>query len=505
MPKPRRNVARTVLLSLALILGLPLLIYAILLVGFYAGSPNVARNYMQELNDALPTEGEQAWPGMLAALSTQHQAPEDVRAALDRTGYNFAELTQDAAAWLAAHPDHVPSIRAAAHTPRLGVRFTDAPDAEYARALNQQLSPQEPSENPLLWAVLLPHLSVTRDQARTLAAHSTIAAELGHADEVIANVRAIVALAEHANNPPFYISQLVRAQIISIAADTTIRMVHQHPERFTPEQLDELDRVLGSIDPNTLTPDMSHEHLGFDDVVQRIYTDNGRGNGRLTPEGVRLLNEIEGFYPELIPAWAQFTLSAPIFAAAYPSRRALTGRYYAYMDQVKERLATPIWQWEAVTEREDPHVRAEKLGWLAWREQMILAWIPAHLHGGVQNERARVILEGSRVALALHRYRAEQGRYPDTLEQLTPRWLDALPPDRATGEPLVYRLTNDAPLLYSVGLDRIDEGGRHAEEAWRRWRPKPASGTPEPLGDFRLYPPRPIPPPEPPICALPES
>lgn len=37
--------------------------------------------------------------------------------------------------------------------------------------------------------------------------------------------------------------------------------------------------------------------------------------------------------------------------------------------------------------------------------------------------------------------------------------LPAVPIDRFTGKPLLYRLTNGVPILYSVGADQIDDGG----------------------------------------------
>lgn len=39
----------------------------------------------------------------------------------------------------------------------------------------------------------------------------------------------------------------------------------------------------------------------------------------------------------------------------------------------------------------------------------------------------------------------------------------ALPIDRFDGRPLRYRLTEEGPLLYSIGADRIDDGGAAPE------------------------------------------
>jgi hypothetical protein len=43
---------------------------------------------------------------------------------------------------------------------------------------------------------------------------------------------------------------------------------------------------------------------------------------------------------------------------------------------------------------------------------------------------------------------------------LTPTLLPEVPVDRITGGPLIYKLVDGRPLVYSVGADRDDDGGR---------------------------------------------
>lgn len=66
-----------------------------------------------------------------------------------------------------------------------------------------------------------------------------------------------------------------------------------------------------------------------------------------------------------------------------------------------------------------------------------------------------------RTALALARYRLAHEAYPDSLDDLVPRYLDAVPIDICDAEqrPIRYRLTEDRVLLYSVGRDGEDDGG----------------------------------------------
>jgi hypothetical protein len=64
-------------------------------------------------------------------------------------------------------------------------------------------------------------------------------------------------------------------------------------------------------------------------------------------------------------------------------------------------------------------------------------------------------------ALALERYRGRHGAYPATLAALAPEFVKTVPVDFMDGQPLRYRLTPDGHfVLYSVGLDCLDDGGK---------------------------------------------
>ncbi|MBS3734657.1 MAG: hypothetical protein KGY99_07000 [Phycisphaerae bacterium] len=62
-------------------------------------------------------------------------------------------------------------------------------------------------------------------------------------------------------------------------------------------------------------------------------------------------------------------------------------------------------------------------------------------------------------ATVLAAYHAETGAYPDKLAALTPTYLQAVPTDPFTGEPLIYKRTDAGYVLYSVGENLDDDGG----------------------------------------------
>lgn len=76
------------------------------------------------------------------------------------------------------------------------------------------------------------------------------------------------------------------------------------------------------------------------------------------------------------------------------------------------------------------------------------------------------------LACALERYRLAEGQYPESLAALAPTWLKEVPADLLdpNGGKLKYRREGDGGfVLYSIGLNRVDDGGKPgaAEQDWR--------------------------------------
>ena len=77
------------------------------------------------------------------------------------------------------------------------------------------------------------------------------------------------------------------------------------------------------------------------------------------------------------------------------------------------------------------------------------------------------------IVLALRAYRAEQGSYPTNLEALTPKYLPQVPTDPfALQGSFKYRRTGSKYLLYSVGPDGSDNGGKAIHNPARPGREK---------------------------------
>ena len=89
--------------------------------------------------------------------------------------------------------------------------------------------------------------------------------------------------------------------------------------------------------------------------------------------------------------------------------------------------------------------------WQGWR---------ATKRAEMRNKRIAAHLRLLTAELAVRGCQSEQGRAPTGLAQLVPKYLQRVPADPFSGQPLVYRPQGTNWLLYSVGEDGVDDGGK---------------------------------------------
>ena len=76
-------------------------------------------------------------------------------------------------------------------------------------------------------------------------------------------------------------------------------------------------------------------------------------------------------------------------------------------------------------------------------------------------ERMSMISTTTKLGFALARYKADHGSYPAKLDDLKPKYLRAVPVDFFNNDsPLNYSRGGEGYLLYSVGLNGVDDGGK---------------------------------------------
>jgi len=85
-----------------------------------------------------------------------------------------------------------------------------------------------------------------------------------------------------------------------------------------------------------------------------------------------------------------------------------------------------------------------------------------------RQEKWEAMLRCAIVALAAERYRLKHGSWPPSIAALAPTLITSVPVDPMDGMPLRYRRLPDGVVIYSIGSDRVDNGGNIERAMWGR-------------------------------------
>ena len=77
------------------------------------------------------------------------------------------------------------------------------------------------------------------------------------------------------------------------------------------------------------------------------------------------------------------------------------------------------------------------------------------------------------IAMAITRYRLKHGTSPSQLQVLVPDELPAIPLDPFDGQPMKYRVEAGDVIIYSIGKNRVDDGGQLDREKDHGFRLQP--------------------------------
>ena len=98
----------------------------------------------------------------------------------------------------------------------------------------------------------------------------------------------------------------------------------------------------------------------------------------------------------------------------------------------------------------------DQLSVLFYMTKMLL---PAFSKIGMIELRSITQVDCARAVLGVERFRLAEGRLPGTLEEVVPKYLEAVPIDPFDGKPLRYKRLEKGYTIYSVGEDGEDNGG----------------------------------------------
>jgi hypothetical protein len=462
-----------VLLGLGLLtcLGTPVLLWAM-----GGGSPKQSVDYEAKLNERAASiqEDQRAWTlywPVAVRLEQLDQADEEVLFDPDRWAGNTERLRTIL--------DELKPERAAlvegARRPGLGyVTNGPQPEAYWMERVGEPQPVNADGSTQLLIGVLLPQLSDLRGFARLLNADAWLAARDGDGGRFLENVEAMLAVAVFADEHPTLINQLVGIACRALACRRVTETLSTYPDLLAEAKLERLAGLLRGLDGGEdYRLDLDGERYFFLDVIQRMYTDDGNGNGQIAAGGLWLigaLDESGGMPPQHASGGSRVASGAArIFSS---DRRTIVAMHEEVLTEGEAWSAVPLWERDSMDDESWNRVERAAEAFPPDPGALVVSLLlPALSKAFISQESANLSREGTEAAVAVHRWRSEHGDWPASLEQLTPGLLPAVPIDRMTGQPLIYRVTDRGPVLYSAGMDRDDDGGRHVERALN-WAPE---------------------------------
>ena len=497
-------------LGLLLIFGVGIYLFAA--VRFFTGKPNVEIDYLGRMATpiaAIP-DSERAWPlyrEALLALDRTGDKPEYAVSSpldIDADDEETRQMWEATVAWMPQAEEAIASLHQAAERPKMGLVPTYIPDEAdwvlYPDTDFRDTANTEP-ENALLdgslVGVLLPHLSRVRELARVLAAHAWITAEgaataTGSGEPapeasgiVVDDLVALVRLAEHTNEMSLLINQLVGVAVYNLAIQQTIDLLEHHPDVFTRDDLTRLAHEIAGYERGDPLIDLTWERYFFLDIAQRLYSDDGRGGGRITASGLQMLTEDPWLAQGgAAPAPGPLTYAlGPVLRMTAVDRDTAVSLHHARFDRAERLMRTPTWERDATSldgggDNDSPFI----VDLLRFNLSDLLT--PALDNLARMPWKTMTLRDAALTAIALELAHRDlgggAGDWPTSLEDLVPTYLPRLPLDMFDGQPLRYRVTEDGhPVLYSIGIDYDDDGGTPPAETRRskdyrvdEWQPK---------------------------------
>ncbi len=420
--------------------------------------PNISVDYVAELQRLAAEHqapGQDAWPAMQEIFRLR----EEIDAEIGPQFPEELEAFRGTLRWERLYS--LPYDEAAMQPELLGVsRLRESEYAEYLQEIVDSprgLMPLETDESETLIGILLPDLGWSRQAAKMLVGTAHTAARQGDFQEYVLAMEATLAIAQHIGSQPILICGLVGIAIESLAYG---RIREDVIDMALPEKT--CLAILGALD-RWRTPGIAlhleGERMMFQDIVQRVYTDDGNGDGRFIVSALPgVLDAYGGASPRAMSGFGGFANLTSVF---FPSRREMTEKYDSFINATASRAAIPVWERGAYPADPDADIDSLPRNWILIGLLAPALDRAAETHDLVEGQR-----QATRLMLALRVYEIRYGQLPEQLDAL---WPDILPEpviDPINGKSFGYGLrepTDDDPrpyLLYSFGLDGTDDGGR---------------------------------------------
>jgi hypothetical protein len=462
-------------------LVLLLVIYGFLLGRYFVSEPTITRDYLIEINTASQSvpEAERAWPIYREAILGIEPRPLELAMVRNIAPKQWPELV----GYLERHADALELARQGSRRRRLGFYYGDPSNPAWLEQVTG-IKATPGSHRTGLYALNSAQVQHLAFLARLLAFDARRAALERDAETFETDIRAALAIANHLRDmAPTLSSELHSLAMYETTLEELGVSLYRQPDLLAREQLGRLAKsVTDYAEGGSLHVRYIGERLAFRDFIQRIYTDDGEGEGHLTAESIETARRFSrGTFTSLIgnqrlwPSGFSELVRDTSLVTLTADRSELTQMADRLWDQAELEQEEPLWQWQPSAAQGEVEQLAEASMTVRMRYWPLLLFFPPVETINLRGEFAAQKRDAALAALALCWHHKQTGAWPEHLDELDRALLPSLPIDRFTGQTLSYRVVDGRPLLYSVALDGNDDQGRAhrmGNHYGQRWEPR---------------------------------
>ncbi|MEI6473993.1 MAG: hypothetical protein WCO75_01235, partial [Planctomycetota bacterium] len=398
--------------------------------------------------------------------------------AMNAMPYPGNEKWAGACEWLTANAAPLATLRDATRRPVFGFPIGVPVSEADARLLGKRLLPSASSSSAAsasefpMFSILLPHLAPLGTAARILAVDMFAAAEVGDGERATRDAEAGIALSIHAQEGRFLVNDLVGVAMRRMTLGRMMALLEWKPELFTDSQLARMQAAAMSVPAQLQRLNLDSERLAFNDVVQRMYTDNGNGDGWFRPslaqmEALGLAKALGETNPDAPGDMTQRMAAASggilsPFAAMYVAgRRDMLDRYNTIISRYEEDTSLPLRDFDHSRGAESDNEIEMMMGGTAerWRWCLVSFLTPALGKASHVSAVGRAVCLATATGYAAERYRRAHGAWPGAASDLVPAFMATVPEDPWSGKPVLMSSDADGFRIWSIGRDGVDDRG----------------------------------------------